>query len=169
MFLTSPKVLETQSRCSLLELSNRVLSKCVSQLSLGAAGTEQVQFFGALLPCSSPLPKCCRHRAGAVLWCFLSVFLNSPQVLQAQSKCSLLEQQLERERQKAESLVTLMDSERQQQAALQEQEQAVGKQLRQDLSQAKVSCWLDSLLLLVVVGHASGLARLDQVTAPSQI
>ena len=62
-------------------------------------------------------------------------------MLQAQSKCSLLEQQLERERQKAESLVTLMDSERQQQAALQEQEQAVGKQLRQDLSQAKVGCW----------------------------
>ena len=74
---------------------------------------------------------------------FLSVFLTSPQVLQAQSKCSLLEQQLERERQKAESLVTLMDSERQQQAALQEQEQAVGKQLRQDLSQAKVGCWPD--------------------------
>ena len=46
VFLASPQVLQAQSRCSFLVLSNHVLSKCVLHLSPGAAGTEQVQFFG---------------------------------------------------------------------------------------------------------------------------
>ena len=75
-----------------------------------------------------------------VPWSFLTVFFTLCQVQQLQSKCSLLEQQLETEQQKAESLVALMDSERKQQVALQEQEQAVSKQLQQDLNQAKVGC-----------------------------
>ena len=42
VFLASPQVLQAQSRCSSL-----LLSKHVPHLSLGAAGAEQVQFFGA--------------------------------------------------------------------------------------------------------------------------
>ena len=42
VFFTSPQVLQAQSRCSSLELSNHV-----PHLSLGAAGAEQVQFAGA--------------------------------------------------------------------------------------------------------------------------
>ena len=64
-----------------------------------------------------------------------------PQVQHGKSKVSSLEQEVETERQKADSLAALMDKERHQQLTLQQQELAATKQLRHDLTQAKVcSC-----------------------------